>query len=88
VFPELVYKADISIRNDGYRGAVKAVDLSDEDTGDIFGVVCHIVGNVVTHLRQSVNNYENNVVAIRKRQVRNKVDGDVLLGTFRNRQRL
>jgi hypothetical protein len=51
VFPELVYKADISIRNDGYRGAVKAVDLSDEDTGDIFGVICHIVRDIVAHLR-------------------------------------
>jgi hypothetical protein len=50
VFLELVYKADISIRNDGYRGAVKAVDLSDEDTGDIFGVIYYIAGNVVTHL--------------------------------------
>jgi hypothetical protein len=85
VFLELVYKADISIRNNGYRGAVKAVDVSDEDIGDIFGVICYIAGNVVTHLRQSVNNYENSVVAIRKRQVRNKVNGDVSLGTFRNR---
>jgi hypothetical protein len=51
VFPEFVYKADVSIRDDGYRGAMKAVDLSDEDTGNIFGVVCHIAGNVVAHLR-------------------------------------
>jgi hypothetical protein len=51
VFPEFVYKADVSIRDDGYRGAVKAVDLSDEDTGNVFGVVCHVAGNIVAHLR-------------------------------------
>ena len=51
MFLEFVYKADVSIRDDGYRGAMKAVDLSDEDTGNIFGVVCHMAGNVVTHLR-------------------------------------
>jgi hypothetical protein len=51
VFPEFVYKADVSIRDDGYWGAVKAVDLSDEDTGDVFGVVCYIAGNIVAHLR-------------------------------------
>jgi hypothetical protein len=51
VFLELVNKADISIRDDRYRGAVKAVDLADKDTGDIFGVICHMVENVVTHLR-------------------------------------
>ena len=51
MFPEFVYKADISIRDNGYRGAVKAVDLADEDTGDIFSIIYYIVGNVVAHLR-------------------------------------
>ena len=51
MFLEFVYKADVSIRDNGYQGAIKAVDLSDKDTGSIFGVVCYIVGNVVTHLR-------------------------------------
>jgi len=51
VFPEFVYKADVSIRDNGYRGAIKAVDLSDEDTGNIFGVIYHIAGDVVTYLR-------------------------------------
>jgi hypothetical protein len=51
VFPEFVYKADVSIRDDGYRGAVKAVDLSDKDTGNVFGVICYMVGNIVAHLR-------------------------------------
>jgi hypothetical protein len=50
VFLELVNKADISIRDDRYRGAVKAVDLADKDTGDIFSIIYYIVGNVVTHL--------------------------------------
>ena len=31
MFPEFVHKADVSIRDNGYRGAVKTVDLSDED---------------------------------------------------------
>ena len=51
MFPEFVYKADVSIRDNGYQGAIKAVDLLDEDIGNIFGVICYIVGNVVTHLR-------------------------------------
>jgi hypothetical protein len=51
VFLEFVYKADVSIRDDGYRGAVKAVDLSDKDTGNVFGVIYYIVGNIVAHLR-------------------------------------
>ena len=51
MFPEFVYKADVSIRDNGYRGAVKTVDLSDEDTGNVFGVICHMARDVVTHLR-------------------------------------
>jgi hypothetical protein len=51
VFLEFVYKADVSIRDNGYRGAIKAVDLSDKDTGNIFGVICYIAGDIVTHLR-------------------------------------
>jgi hypothetical protein len=51
VFLEFVYKADVSIRDNRYRGAIKAVDLSDEDAGHVFGIVCHIVGDVITHLR-------------------------------------
>ena len=51
MFPEFVYKADVSIKDDGYQGAVKAVDLSDEDTGNVFSVICHMAGNVVAHLR-------------------------------------
>ena len=51
MFLEFVYKADISIRDNGYRGAMKAVDLSDKDTGNIFGVIYYIVGDVVTYLR-------------------------------------
>ena len=65
MFPEFVYKADISIRDDGYRGTVKAVDLTDEDTGDIFGIVCHVAGDVVAHLRQPVDNHEHSVETIR-----------------------
>ena len=51
MFLEFVYKADVSIRDNGYRGAIKAVDLSDEDTGNVFGVIYHVAGNVVAHLR-------------------------------------
>ena len=51
MFLEFVYETDISIRDDGYRGAVKAVDLSDKDTGNVFGVIYHIVRDIVTHLR-------------------------------------
>jgi hypothetical protein len=51
VFLEFVYKADVPIRNNRYRGAVKAVDLSDEDTGNVFGVICHMARDIVTHLR-------------------------------------
>jgi hypothetical protein len=51
VFLEFVYEADVSIRDNRYRGAIKAVDLSDEDAGYVFGIVCYIVGDVITHLR-------------------------------------
>jgi hypothetical protein len=51
VFLEFVYKADNSIRDNRYWGAVEAVDLSDEDTGYIFGVIRYIGGNIVTHFR-------------------------------------
>jgi hypothetical protein len=51
VFPEFVYKADVLIRNNRYWGAVKVVDLSDEDTGNVFGVICYIAREIVTHLR-------------------------------------
>jgi hypothetical protein len=51
VFPEFVYEADVSIRDNRYRGAIKAVDLSDEDAGHVFGIICHIAGDVMTHLR-------------------------------------
>jgi hypothetical protein len=51
VFLEFVYKADVLIRDDGYRSAVKVVYLSDEDIGNVFGVVCYVVGNIVVHLR-------------------------------------
>jgi hypothetical protein len=57
VFLEFVYKADVLIRDDGYRGAVKAVDLSDKDTGNVFSVVYYIVGNIVAYLYQPVDNY-------------------------------
>jgi hypothetical protein len=51
VFLEFVYEADVSIRDNRYRGAIKAVDLSDEDVGYVFGIVYYIVGDVMTHLR-------------------------------------
>ena len=51
MFPEFVYEADVSIRDNRYRGAIKAVDLSDEDTGHVFGIVCHMAGDVIAHLR-------------------------------------
>ena len=51
MFLEFVYKADVSIRDNGYRGAIKVVDLLDKDIGNIFDVVYYIVGNIVTHLR-------------------------------------
>ena len=51
MFPEFVYEADVSIRDNRYRGAMKAVDLSDEDAGHVFGIVCYIVGDVMAHLR-------------------------------------
>jgi len=30
---------------------MKAVDLADKDIGDIFGIVYHVVGDIVMHLR-------------------------------------
>ena len=51
MFLEFVYKADILIRDNRYRGTIKAVDLLDKDIGNIFGVIYHIVENVVTYLR-------------------------------------
>jgi hypothetical protein len=51
VFLEFVYEADVSIRDNRYRGAMKAVDLLDEDAGYVFGIVCHMAGDVMTHLR-------------------------------------
>jgi hypothetical protein len=51
VFLEFVYEADVSIRDNRYRGAMKAVDLLDEDAGHVFGIVCHMVGDVMAHLR-------------------------------------
>jgi hypothetical protein len=51
VFPEFVYEADVLIRDNRYRGAMKAVDLSDEDAGHVFGIVYHMVGDVMAHLR-------------------------------------
>jgi hypothetical protein len=50
MFPEFIYKADVSIRHNGYRGAVKAVDLLDKDAGHIFGIIYYVVGDVVAHL--------------------------------------
>jgi hypothetical protein len=51
VFLEFVYEADVSIRDNRYRGAIKAVDLSDKDAGHVFGIVCHIAGDVIAYLR-------------------------------------
>jgi hypothetical protein len=51
VFPEFVYEADVLVRDNRYQGAIKAVDLSDEDAGHVFGIVCHMAGDVMTHLR-------------------------------------
>ena len=51
MFPEFVYEADVSIRDNRYQGAMKAVDLSDEDAGHVFGIVCYMVGDVMAHLR-------------------------------------
>jgi hypothetical protein len=51
VFLEFVYEADVSIRDNRYRGTMKAVDLSDEDVGHVFSIVCHIAGDVIAHLR-------------------------------------
>jgi hypothetical protein len=51
VFLEFVYEADVSIRDNRYRGAIKVVDLSDEDTGHVFGIIYHIAGDVIAHLR-------------------------------------
>jgi hypothetical protein len=30
---------------------MKAVDLLDKDTGNVFGVICYIARDIVTHLR-------------------------------------
>jgi hypothetical protein len=30
---------------------MKAVDLLDKDAGHVFGIVCYIAGDVITHLR-------------------------------------
>jgi hypothetical protein len=30
---------------------MKVVDLSDEDVGHVFGIVYHIAGDVIAHLR-------------------------------------
>jgi hypothetical protein len=51
VFLEFVYEAGVSIRDNRYRGAIKAVDLSDEDVGHVFSIVYHMAGDVMTHLR-------------------------------------
>lgn len=51
MFPEFVYEADVSIRDNRDQGAMKVVDLSDEDAGHVFGIVCHIAGDVIAHLR-------------------------------------
>jgi hypothetical protein len=51
VFSEFVYEADVSIRDNRYQGAMKAVDLLDKDAGYVFGIICHMAGDVMAHLR-------------------------------------
>ena len=51
MFLEFVYKADVSIGDNGYRSAVKVVDLSDKDTEYVFGDIYYMIRDVVSYLR-------------------------------------
>ena len=67
---------------------MQAVDLADEDPGDVFGIASHETGNVMAHFRKSVYNDENRVVTVRRRQVRDEIHRDVLPRPFWNWERL
>jgi hypothetical protein len=43
---------------------MEAVDLAGEQAGDLFYAICYIVGDVVSYLRKSIDNYEDSVESV------------------------
>jgi hypothetical protein len=64
VFLERINKPNVVVGYYGLRGSMEAVDLAGEQAGDLFYAICHIVGDVVSYLRKSIDNYEDSVESV------------------------
>ena len=57
---------DITIGDYYSQGSIQAVNLSDKQTGSFFYTICYIVGNVVSYLRKSIDDYKDSVESVRE----------------------
>jgi hypothetical protein len=64
VFLERINKPNVAVGYYGLRGSMEAVDLAVEQAGDLFCAICYIAGDVVSHLRKSIDNYEDSVESV------------------------
>jgi hypothetical protein len=64
VFLERINKPNVTVGYYGLRGSIEVVDLASKQAGDLFYAICYIVGDVVSYLRKSIDNYEDSVESV------------------------
>jgi hypothetical protein len=64
VFLERINKPNVVVGYYGLRSSIEAVDLVSKQAGDLFYAICYIVGDVVSYLRKSIDNYEDSIESV------------------------
>ena len=85
MLPEIGYELSVSVRDDINRAAVQTEDVLREQSGNFLGTICGVVGNVMSELRQAVDDDKDSIVPLTLWQVRNKVHRDVIPGAVGGR---
>jgi hypothetical protein len=64
VLPEIGHKLSVSVRDDVNRAAVQTEDVLREQSGNFLGTICSIAGNVMSELRQAVDDDKDSIVPL------------------------
>jgi hypothetical protein len=64
VFLERINKPNVVVGYYGLRSSIEVVDLVGKQASDLFYAICHIVEDVVSYLRKSIDNYEDSVESV------------------------
>ena len=82
---EIGHELSVSIRDDVNRAAVQTEDILRKQSGNFLGTICSVAGNVMSELRQAVDDDKDSIVPLTLWQVCNKVHRDVIPGAVGGR---